>query len=139
MSIIFFSKRILYGIHSDLLSFHPDYCHSFRIIVIPSEFLPFQIFVILNSSCTLPYPKGEKIGQQSRPYLRVCNSLLDFMLVSILFTERHRQKSRLSRQWRRGAERRSFLQRHRLERGLPTKVSAAFDSSARGSQCGRRL
>ena len=25
--------------------------------------LPFQIFVILNSSGTLPYPKGENIGQ----------------------------------------------------------------------------
>ena len=41
---------------------------NFRIIVIHSELLS---FVILNSSCTLPYPKGEKIGQQSRPYLRV--------------------------------------------------------------------
>ena len=59
-------------------------CHSFQIIVIPSrllsflpnivipsKLLPFEIFVILNTSCTLPYPKGEKIGRQSRPYLRV--------------------------------------------------------------------
>ena len=37
-------------------------------IVIPSWLLS---FVILNSSCTLPYPKGEKIGWQSRPYLQV--------------------------------------------------------------------
>ena len=36
---------------------------KFRIIVIPSELLS---FVILNSSYTLPYPKVEKIGQQSR-------------------------------------------------------------------------
>ena len=79
-------------IPSGLLSFLPDYCyslriivipskslpfhcHSFRIIVIPSESLLFQIFVILNSFCTLPYPKGETIGQQSRPYLRVFISL----------------------------------------------------------------
>ena len=47
---------------SVLLSFFPNYCHSFRIIVIPSELFPFQIFVILNSSCTLPYPKGETIA-----------------------------------------------------------------------------
>ena len=33
--------------------------------------MPFQIFVILNSSCTLPYLKGEKIGRQSGPYLQV--------------------------------------------------------------------
>ena len=33
--------------------------------------LPFQIFVFLNTSSTLPYPKGEKIGHQSRPYFRV--------------------------------------------------------------------
>ena len=59
-------------------------CHSFCIIVIPSvlvsslpnivirsELLSFQIFVILNSSSTLPYPKGEKISRQSQPYLRV--------------------------------------------------------------------
>ena len=71
-------------IPSVLLSFLPDYFHSFRItvipsvlvsfllnVVIPSELLPFQIFFILNSSGTLPYPKGEKIGQQSRPYLQV--------------------------------------------------------------------
>ena len=43
-------------------------------IVIPSELLPFQIFVILNSSSTFPYLKGEKIGQQSWPYLRVSNN-----------------------------------------------------------------
>ena len=73
----FFSKKI-FVIPSALLSFLPDYCNSFRIIVIPSllvsflpnivilsKSLPFQIFV------TLPYPKGEKIGQQSRPYLQV--------------------------------------------------------------------
>ena len=58
------------------LSFLLCYCVSFCIIVIPSilvsyllntvistELLSFQLFVILNSSCTLPYPKGEKIDQ----------------------------------------------------------------------------
>ena len=71
-------------IPSGLLSFLPDYCHSFQIIVIPSrlvsflpnivipsELLPFQIFVTLNSSGTLPYPKGEKNGHQRWPYMRV--------------------------------------------------------------------
>ena len=71
-------------IPSGLLSFLPDYCHSFQIIVIPSrlvsflpnivipsELLPFQIFVTLNSYCTLPYPKGEKNGHRRWPYMRV--------------------------------------------------------------------
>ena len=64
-------------IPSEFLSFFPDFCHSFQNlsflpnIVIPSELLPFQIFVIVNSSSTLPYPKGKKIGRQSGPYLRV--------------------------------------------------------------------
>ena len=53
-------------IPSVLLSFLPDFCHSFQVIVILSGFvsflpnivilsevLPFQIFVILNSSSTL--------------------------------------------------------------------------------------
>ena len=61
-----------------LLSFLLYYCHSFWIIVIsskllsilpyitiPSKLLPFQIFCIQNSSGTLPYPKGEKVGRQS--------------------------------------------------------------------------
>ena len=56
-------------ISSRLLSFLPDYCHSFRISFIPSELLPFH--VILNSSGTLPYPKGEKNGHQRWPYMRV--------------------------------------------------------------------
>ena len=89
--IFFFFKKILYVIPSIVLSFLPDYCHSFqisaipsvllsilpdfchsfRIFVIPSEYChSFAIFVILNSSSTLPYPKGEKIGRQRRPYLR---------------------------------------------------------------------
>ena len=87
---IFFFKKILCHsfritvIPSGLLSFLPDYCHSFQIIVIPSrlvsflpnivipsELLPFQIFVTLNSSGTLPYPKGEKNGPQRWPYMRV--------------------------------------------------------------------
>ena len=73
-------------IPSVLLSFLMDYCHSFRIIFIPSILvsflpnivipfkllsLPLQIFVILNSFCTLLYPKGEKIAWQSWPYLQV--------------------------------------------------------------------
>ena len=58
-------------IPSILVSFLPNYCHSFRITVIPSKLLPFQIFVILNSSSTLPYPKGEKNGHRRWPYMRV--------------------------------------------------------------------
>jgi hypothetical protein len=73
-------------IPSALVSFPPNYCHSFRVIVIPSELL---LLIILNSSCTLPYPKGGKIGWQSRPYLRVsykehfkrlkCDSSIEFL------------------------------------------------------------
>ena len=58
-------------IPSILVSFLPNYCHSFRITVIPSKLLPFQIFVILNSSSTLPYQKGEKNGHRRCPYMRV--------------------------------------------------------------------
>ena len=58
-------------IPSGLLSFLPDYYHSFRISVIPSELLTFQIFVILNSSSSLPYPKGEKNGHRRWPYMRI--------------------------------------------------------------------
>ena len=42
------------------------YYKNWRLCVCLS--LPFQIFVILNSSCTLPYPKSEKTGPQSWPY-----------------------------------------------------------------------
>ena len=35
---IFFFKKILYVIPSVLLSSLPDFCHSFRISVIPSEY-----------------------------------------------------------------------------------------------------
>ena len=85
-----FFKKIVYVIPSALLPCLPDYCHSFRIFVILSGFLSFlpichafriiafQIFVILNSSSTLPYPKGEKIGRQSRPYLRVYSKRINF-------------------------------------------------------------
>ena len=94
---IFFFKKILYVIPSPLVSFLPCYCHSFRITVIPSgllSFLPYQchsfgilsflpnhyhfkIFVILNSSGTLPYPKGEKNGHRRWPYMRVLLIILD--------------------------------------------------------------
>ena len=95
--IFFFSKKyfmsfLLHYCHSfritvipsGLLSFLPDCCHSFRIFVIPSRFvsflsnlvipsksISFQIFVILNSFNTLPYPKGEKNGHRRWPYVRV--------------------------------------------------------------------
>ena len=72
----------IFVIPSGFLSFFPDFCHSFQTIVIPSglvsfllnivipsKLLPFQIFVILNSSSTLPYPKGEKNGNQRWPYM----------------------------------------------------------------------
>ena len=56
---------------SKLMSFLLNCFPSFHIIVIPSKLLPCQIFVILNSFCTLPYPKGEKIVRQSLLYLQV--------------------------------------------------------------------
>ena len=40
-------------------------------VVRASELLSFQIFVILNSSGNLPYPKGEKNGHWRWPYMRV--------------------------------------------------------------------
>ena len=86
-------------IPSGLPSFLPDFCHSFLIfvipsgflsflpnIVIPSELLPFQIFVILNSSGTLPYPKGEKNGHRRWPYMRVFTNNLATFVVNILVT-----------------------------------------------------
>ena len=39
--------------------------------IIPSKLLAFQIFVVLNSSNTLTYPKGEKNGHRRWPYMRV--------------------------------------------------------------------
>ena len=83
-------------IPSALLSFLPYYCHSFWIIVIasvlvsfllnivvPSEVLSFQIFVILDSSSTLTYLKGEKIGCQSWPYLWVNANIFTFLRFTI--------------------------------------------------------
>ena len=77
-------KKILYGIPSALLSFLPDYCHSFQIIVISSilvSFLPnivipskiFRELWILTSSKRFPYPKSEKNGHRRWPYMRVSN------------------------------------------------------------------
>jgi hypothetical protein len=98
---IFFFKKILYVIPSALLSFLPYYCHSFRSTIIPSgllSFLPdychsfrisvipsfychsfriFQIFVIFNSSGNLPYPKGEKNGQQV--FLKYCTQKPEYI------------------------------------------------------------
>ena len=70
-------------IPSVLLSFLPDYFHSFHITVIPSKLLslPFQIFVILNS-CTLPYPKGWVNWPALRPYLRVLFNLPKFVVIT---------------------------------------------------------
>ena len=45
-----------------IFSFLPYYCHSFRILSFLPNYYHFEIFVILNSSSTLPYPKGEKNG-----------------------------------------------------------------------------
>ena len=85
-------------IPSVLLSFLPDNCHSFQIIVIPSrlvsllpnivipsELLPFQIFVTLNSSGTLPYPKSKKNGHRRWPYMRVLLKSLPFEISNLLF------------------------------------------------------
>ena len=78
---------------SGLLSFLPDYCHSFQIIVIPSnlvsfllnivipfQLLPFQKIVILNSFSTLPYPKGQKDGHRRWPCMRVKIDLVKLIL-----------------------------------------------------------
>ena len=75
---------LLHYFHSFRIFVIPSgFCHSFHISVIPSGLLPFlpsellsfQIFVILNSSCTLPYPKGEKSGRRSR---HICECSLKF-------------------------------------------------------------
>ena len=77
----FFKKKILHVIPSALVSLLPYYCHSFRIIFIPSVLLsflpniviPFELFrelQILSSSKSFPYPKGEKNGHQRWPYMR---------------------------------------------------------------------
>jgi hypothetical protein len=66
----YLNKKIL--CHSFLISVIPSVLVSFLLnLVIPFELLPFQKNFILYSSGSLPYPKGEKIGWQSRPYLQV--------------------------------------------------------------------
>ena len=82
-----------------LLSFLLYYCHSFRIIVIPSllvafllnivipsKLLPFQIFFILNSSKSFPYPKGEKNGQLWWPYMQMIFELIKTFWIFCIFT-----------------------------------------------------
>merc|ERR1712008_49863 len=82
----------IFVIPSGFLSFLPDLCHSFQICVIPSRFvsflsnfvipsklIPFQIFVILNSFNTLPYPKGEKNGHRRWPYMQVNTNNTSFL------------------------------------------------------------
>ncbi len=100
-------------IPSELLSFLPDYCHSFQIIVIPSglvsflpnivipsKLLPFQIFVILNSSSTLPYPEGEENGHQRWPLVKTTNSiLLGLKLLEIPKTFRVQTRKYLNKQY----------------------------------------
>ena len=58
-------------IPSRLLSFLPDQCHSFRILSFLPNYYHFKIFIILNSSGILPYPKDEKNGHRRWPYMRV--------------------------------------------------------------------
>ena len=65
----FFFKKILYVTPSGLLSFLPN-------IVIPSKLLSFWI-----APNFLPYPKGKKIGWQSRPYLQVFSKLLQSLKI----------------------------------------------------------
>ena len=73
-NIMSFFQFCIIVIPSVLLSFLPDYCHFFGIIVISELvlFLPnyfhFKYLSSWISSCTLPHPNGQKIGQ---PYLRV--------------------------------------------------------------------
>ena len=79
-----FFKKMLSVIPSALLSSLPNFCHSFRIFVIPSEFLSFLPNIVIPSKLLsfwiapnlLPYPKAKKIGQQSRSYLQVFSKLL---------------------------------------------------------------
>ena len=93
---IFFFKKILYVISSALLSFLPYYCHSFRIMVLPSELLPFHIFFSLNSSGTFPYPKGEKNGHRRPwPYMRVIIEYIKFWMQSTKKKNRNGQISHL--------------------------------------------
>ena len=93
---IFFQKNTLCHsfriivIPSGLLSFLPDFFQSFHIFVIPSKLVSFLLkFVILNvnTSSTLPYPKGEKNGHQRWPYMRVDfnfgKDCLDFKISSM--------------------------------------------------------
>ena len=63
-------------IPSVLVSFLPYLCHSFRILSFFPNYYHFKIFVILNSSCTLPYLKGEKNGHRRWPCIRVINRFL---------------------------------------------------------------
>ena len=70
-------------IPSELLSFLPYYCHSFQILSFLPNYchssislafllnyiLSFQIFVILSSSYTLPYPRARKLAGHFCEYL----------------------------------------------------------------------
>ena len=79
---------MIYVIPSVLLSFLPDYCHSFRGFVIPSLLVSFLLntkekynlsaltielkyLQILTTSKSFPYQKGEKNGHRRWPYMRV--------------------------------------------------------------------
>jgi hypothetical protein len=63
-------------IPSGLLSFPPDYCHSF-------QKLSFRELQILTSSKSFPYPKGEKNGNQRWPYLRVKYNIFSFSKILV--------------------------------------------------------
>ena len=90
------NKAKLYVISSALLSFLPYYCHSFQIMVLPSELLPFHIFFSLNSSGTFPYPKGEKNGHRRPwPYMRVIIEYIKFWMQSTKKKNRNGQISHL--------------------------------------------
>ena len=86
--IYFFSKKYF-------MSFLPHYCHSFRIIVIPSvlvSFLPnivipsellFRELQILNSSKSFPYLRGKKNGHRRWLYMRVIHKLYSFTQLNL--------------------------------------------------------
>ena len=60
-------KRIYEGKTFTELEIKTRFVSFLSNLVIASKLIPFQIFVILNSFNTLPYPMGEKNGHRRLP------------------------------------------------------------------------
>ena len=71
--IYFFFKKILYVIPSALLSFLPDYCHSFQIIVIPSVLVSFLLNIVI------PFKLFTELQIQRSVNLETFFAILDFL------------------------------------------------------------